>query len=76
MADKKERKGETEDRPIKVVETMVVTDQRLEEMINEWVGRGYILDGIHFAMHESSKRPSMAFLVFYRRDSGTDAKER
>ncbi len=69
MADEKRTATGDEARPIKVVETMVVTDDKLEEIINEWVGRGYVLDGIHFAMHESSKRPAMAFLVFYRKDA-------
>ncbi|HDH97376.1 MAG TPA: DUF4177 domain-containing protein [Proteobacteria bacterium] len=69
MTDEKRTATGDKARPIKVVETMVVTDDKLEEIINEWVGRGYVLDGIHFAMHESSKRPAMAFLVFYRKDA-------
>ena len=36
----------------KVVETSQVTDEELE--------------GIRFAMHESSRRPTMAFLFFTR----------
>lgn len=50
----------------KVVETQTVTDKDLEEIINEWVGQGWIFDGIQFAMRDSSKRPSMAFIVFTR----------
>ena len=52
----------------KVVETGTVTDQELEMLLNEWTGKGWKLDGIQFAMRESSKRPSMAFLVFTRED--------
>ena len=50
----------------KVVETQTVTDQDLEAIINEWVARGWVLDGIQFAMREASKRPAMAFVVFTR----------
>ena len=50
----------------KVVETQTVTDDVLEDIINEWVARGWVLDGIQFAMRESSKRPAMAFVVFTR----------
>ena len=48
----------------KVVEISQVTDEELEKVINKWVAEGWLLDGIHFAMRESSRRPSMAFLVF------------
>jgi hypothetical protein len=44
----------------------VVTDEELERIINEWVGQGWVFDGIQFAMRESSKRPAMAFLTFTR----------
>jgi hypothetical protein len=50
----------------KVVELATVTDESLEKALNEWTAQGYRLDGIHFAMRESSKRPSMAFLIFTR----------
>jgi len=52
----------------KVVETSSVTDEELEKILNEWIAKGWTLDGIHFAMRESSKRPSMAFLLFSRDD--------
>lgn len=59
---------EAEDRPgpYKVVELTEVTDERLEDALNEWTLAGYRLESLHFAMRESSKRPSMAFLVFTR----------
>jgi hypothetical protein len=57
----------------KVVETMTVTDEALEEIINDWVPQGWVLDGIQFAMREASKRPAMAFLVFTRELRDTEA---
>jgi hypothetical protein len=53
----------------KVVELSSVTDQEIEEILNEWTGLGWTLDNIHFAMRESSKRPSMAFIAFTRQES-------
>lgn len=50
----------------KVVETSTVTDESLEQLINEWAAQGWTFDGIQFAMRESSKRPSMAFVLFTR----------
>jgi hypothetical protein len=50
----------------KVVETSIVTDDRLEEILNEWTTLGWALDGIQFAMREASKRPAMAFILFTR----------
>jgi hypothetical protein len=50
----------------KVVETSVVTDEALERIINETIAQGWSLDGIQFAMRESSRRPSMAFVLFVR----------
>jgi hypothetical protein len=50
----------------KVVETSTVTDDELERIINDTVALGWNLDGVQFAMRESSKRPSMAFVMFTR----------
>jgi hypothetical protein len=50
----------------KVVETSNVTDEELERILNELTAEGWTLDGIQFAMRESSKRPSMAFVLFTR----------
>ena len=44
----------------KFVETSVVTDDSLERTVNEWVGKGWQLDGIHFVTSPTSKRPVMA----------------
>ena len=50
----------------KVVETGNVTDEALESILNEWTGQGWSLDSMQFAMRDSSKRPSMAFITFTR----------
>ena len=50
----------------KFVELSVVTDEALEETVNEWVGKGWQLENFHFAMREASKRPSMAFIAFVK----------
>ena len=50
----------------KIVETSNVTDEELEEIVNEWVESGWNFEGFQFAMRESSKRPAMAFAVFTR----------
>ena len=50
----------------KVIETSSVTDESLERIINDTVAKGWSFDGVQFAMRDSSKRPSMAFLVFTR----------
>ena len=52
----------------KVVEVSTVTDEKLEEAINEWTSQGWMFDGIHFAMRDSSKRPAMAFVLFTRKE--------
>lgn len=54
----------------KIVELSTVTDEALEEVINEWVEKGWNFDGIQFAMRDSSRRPTMAFLMFTRRVPG------
>jgi hypothetical protein len=52
----------------KVVELGTVTDEEIEKVLNEWAAQGWKLDGIQFAMRESSKRPSMAFVTFTREE--------
>ncbi|MDH3212770.1 MAG: DUF4177 domain-containing protein [Myxococcales bacterium] len=56
----------------KVVETGTVTDEEIESILNEWTSRGWSFDGIQFAMRESSKRPSMAFITFTREDEASE----
>jgi len=50
----------------KVVEISTVTDEEIETVLNEWTEQGWVYDGIQFAMRDSSKRPSMAFVTFTR----------
>lgn len=52
----------------KVVEISQVSDQEIERVLNEVTAEGWHFDSIHFAMRESSKRPSMAFVSFTRED--------
>jgi hypothetical protein len=50
----------------KVVEVNTVSEDVLEEVLNEWTTKGWHFEGMQFAMRESSKRPSMAFVTFTR----------
>ncbi len=50
----------------KVVETSQVDDVSLERILNQTCAEGWRFEGFHFAMRESSRRPSMAFLLFTR----------
>lgn len=59
----------------KVVEVATVTDIDLENTINEWVEKGWKFDFIQFAMRESSKRPSMAFVFFIKSDANKKEKK-
>lgn len=52
----------------KVVELSTVDEHAIESTVNQWVSQGWNLDGVQFAMRESSKRPSMAFVFFTRDD--------
>lgn len=48
------------------MEVSTVTDEELTRVINEVVKEGWLLDGINFAMRDSSKRPAMAFIMFIK----------
>ncbi len=50
----------------KVVEIAMVTDEEIENTLNEWTAEGWTFDTMQFAMREGSKRPSMAFVTFTR----------
>ena len=52
----------------KVVETSIVTDEALEQILNDWTAQGWHFEGIQFAMREASKRPAMAFVLFTRKE--------
>jgi len=53
----------------KVVELGMVTDDEIERTLNEWTREGWQFDTIQFAMRDSSKRPSMAFVTFTREEA-------
>jgi hypothetical protein len=59
----------------KVVEIAEVSDARIEEALNLWSGRGFGLESVHFAMQPGSRRPSMAFLFFSRREASRAREE-
>jgi hypothetical protein len=48
----------------KFVEVSPVTGEALEAAVNEWVARGWQLEGIRFVVPEHSKRPELAFVSF------------
>ena len=50
----------------KFVELSTVTDETIEETVNEWVGQGWHFDGIRFVVSDASRRPQMAFVSFTR----------
>ena len=56
----------------KVVEITEVSDVDIEAALNEWTGQGWTFESMHFAMRESSKRPSMVFLTFTRGGEASD----
>ncbi len=55
----------------KVVELSQVSEDEIESTLNEWTAQGWTFDNMQFAMRDSSKRPSMAFISFTRESSGT-----
>lgn len=59
----------------KVVEISNVDEASLEQAVNDAVRKGWAFDGVQFAMRESSKRPSMAFVFFTRMGAASDAPE-
>ncbi len=62
----------------KFVELSIVTDESIEEAVNAWVARGWLLEGIRFVTTEASRRPQMAFISFTReveRDAARSAPE-
>ncbi|MBE0596333.1 MAG: DUF4177 domain-containing protein [Desulfuromonadales bacterium] len=53
----------------KVVETSTVTDEVLEQLLNQWTALGWRLESIQFVTREASRRPAMAFVLFTREKS-------
>jgi hypothetical protein len=58
----------------KVIELSTVSDETIEECLNDWTVKGWHYDGMQFAMRESSKRPAMAFVLFTKEDSAAISK--
>ena len=56
----------------KVVETATVSEDILEDILNEWTDKGWQYDGMQFAMRESHKRPAMAFILFTKEEEQTE----
>jgi hypothetical protein len=54
----------------KFIELSVVTEQTIEDTVNDWVGQGWQLEGIRFVTTEHSKRPAMAYVSFIRYADG------
>lgn len=50
----------------KVIEIGTVTEEAVEDTLNDWTSKGWTFEGLQFAMRESSKRPAMAFVLFTR----------
>lgn len=51
-------------KPYKVVELSMVTDEQIEDALNTWTQKGWAFESLHFAMGTGSKRPAMAFMFF------------
>jgi len=58
----------------KVIETSLVTEDSLEEILNHWTAEGWRYDGMQFVVKESARRPSMAFLLFVKGGEGGDSE--
>ncbi len=52
----------------KVVETSTVTDEEIERILNEWTEKGDVFESIQFVTSVSSKRPTMAFVFFTKKE--------
>ena len=52
----------------KVIELSTVTEDTIQDALNDLTAQGWHFDGIQFAMRDSSRRPSMAFILFIREE--------
>ncbi len=50
----------------KVVEVAPVTDETLEDALNERTAEGWSFESLHFVTREGSHRPALAYLFFVR----------
>jgi len=53
----------------RVIELSTVAEETIQEALNEWTAKGWRFDSLQFAMRDSSRRPSMAFILFTREES-------
>jgi hypothetical protein len=53
----------------KVVELGHVSEETIEEVLNDWTRKGWKFDAMQFAMRDASKRPAMAFVVFTKEEN-------
>jgi hypothetical protein len=54
----------------KVVEVSPVSEETLEEALNEWTAAGFAFESLHFVAREGSHRPALAYLFFVQRKRG------
>jgi precorrin-6B methylase 2 len=54
----------------KVIELSTVTEETIQDALNEQTSQGWRYDVIQFAMRDASRRPAMAFILFTRDDAG------
>jgi hypothetical protein len=50
----------------KVVEVSPVGEDTLEQALNDWTGRGFSFESLHFVSRDGSHRPALAYLFFVR----------
>jgi hypothetical protein len=50
----------------KVVEVSPVSDETLEQVLNDRSREGWSFESLHFVMREGSHRPALAYLFFVR----------
>jgi hypothetical protein len=50
----------------KVVEVSPVSDETLEQALNDRSREGWSFESLHFVMREGSHRPALAYLFFVR----------
>lgn len=53
----------------KVVELSAVSEETIEEALNHWTRQGWRFDTMQFVVRESSRRPTMAFVIFTKEEA-------
>ena len=49
-----------------VLEVSPVGEETLEQALNDWSGRGFSFESLHFVSRDGSHRPALAYLFFVR----------